>query len=54
MRETGLVKSNYLAILAPDLSVEECFEREDLDRLKALKRKVDPGNVFKNVPLVLN
>jgi Berberine and berberine like len=53
MREAGLVKANYLALMAPDLSVEECFGDEKFERLKALKRKVDPENVFKHVPAQL-
>lgn len=53
MKEAGLIKANYLAIMAPDLSTEECFGKENFDRLKALKKKVDPGNVFKHVPASL-
>ena len=47
------VKANYLAITGPDQSVQDCFENEKFERLKALKRKVDSGNVFKHVPAQL-
>lgn len=53
MKEAALVKANYLAIMGPDLSVEECFGSEKFERLKALKRKVDPENVFRHVPAQL-
>jgi hypothetical protein len=53
MKDDGLVKANYLAIMGHDLSVQECFGSEKFKRLKALKRKVDPGNVFKHVPAQL-
>jgi FAD/FMN-containing dehydrogenase len=53
MREVGLVKANYLALMAPDLSVEECFGDAKFESLKALKRKVDPENIFKHVPAQL-
>jgi hypothetical protein len=53
MKEAGLVKANYLAIMGPDLSVEESFGTENFERLKALKKKVDPRNVFKHVPAQL-
>ncbi|KAE9363836.1 FAD-binding domain-containing protein [Stipitochalara longipes BDJ] len=53
MKKAGLVKANYLAIMGPDLSVEECFGEEKFERLKALKRKVDPKNVFRHVPAQL-
>jgi hypothetical protein len=52
LKDAGLVKANYLAILGLDLDVEECFGK-NFERLKALKRKVDPGNVFKHVPATL-
>jgi hypothetical protein len=50
MKDEGLVKANYLAIMGHDLSVQECFGEEKFERLKAFKWKVDPGNVFKHVP----
>jgi Berberine and berberine like len=50
MKNKGLVKANYLAIMGHDLSVQDCFGSESFERLKALKRKVDPRNVFKHVP----
>ena len=53
MKKLGLVKANYLAIMGPDLSVEECFGNEKFESLKALKRKVDPGDMFKHVPALL-
>jgi hypothetical protein len=53
LRDAGLVKANYLGILGLDLDVEECFGEENFERLKALKRKVDPGNIFKHVPAAL-
>jgi hypothetical protein len=53
LKAAGLVKANYLGILGLDLDVEECFGKENFGRLKALKRKVDPENVFKHVPAAL-
>jgi Berberine and berberine like len=53
MKQAGLVKANYLAIMGPDLSVEDCFGEEKFERLKVLKKKVDPGNIFRNVPAQL-
>lgn len=53
MKEAGLIKANYLAIMGHDLSVGECFGQEKFERLKALKIEVDPGNVFKHVPAQL-
>ena len=50
LQKSGLIKANYLAITGPESSVAECFGKEDLVRLKALKKKIDPGNVFKHVP----
>ncbi|KAH7309357.1 hypothetical protein BKA65DRAFT_559570 [Rhexocercosporidium sp. MPI-PUGE-AT-0058] len=43
----GLVKANYVAILEEDLSVEDCFGKENFERLRALKKKVDPENFFR-------
>jgi hypothetical protein len=53
LKEAGLIKANYLAIMGPDLSTEECFGKESFDRLKALKKKVDPENIFQHVPASL-
>ncbi|PMD47730.1 FAD-binding domain-containing protein [Hyaloscypha variabilis F] len=53
MKKEGLVKANYLAFSGPDISSKDCFGEEKFERLKALKKKVDPGNVFKNVPAQL-
>lgn len=47
MRKEGLVKANYVAILDKGLSVEDCFGKENFERLKALKKKLDPGNFFR-------
>jgi len=51
MKEAGLIKTNYLAVMGPDLSSKDCFG-EKFERLKVLK-KVNPGNVFKRVPAQL-
>lgn len=53
LKEAGLVKANYLPITAPDLDVKEAFTEDAFERLKILKKKVDPGNVFKHVPAQL-
>jgi len=53
MKKSGLIKAGYLAIMGLDLSTKDCFGEEKFDRLKALKKKVDPGNVFKHVPAQL-
>jgi len=53
MKKAGLIKANYLAIMAPDLSSKDCFGEEKFERLKVLKNKVDPRNVFKHVPAQL-
>jgi FAD/FMN-containing dehydrogenase len=53
MKREGLVKANYLAFSRPDISSKDCFGEEKFERLKASKKKVDPGNVFKNVPAQL-
>jgi len=50
MREVGLVKAGYLALSGLDVSVGECFGKSELERLRTLKRRVDPGNLFRNVP----
>ena len=50
LKNLGLIKTEYLAIMGPESSAEECFGKEDLARLKALKKKIDPENVFKHVP----
>jgi len=50
MKEAGLIKANYLAIMGPDLSVKECFGPENFNRLKDLKRRVDPEDIFRHVP----
>ncbi|KAG4432157.1 hypothetical protein IFR05_012349 [Cadophora sp. M221] len=42
----GLVKANYVAILDEGLSIE-CFSKENFERLKVLKKKVDPENFFR-------
>jgi hypothetical protein len=47
------VKANYLAITGPDQSVQDCFENEKFERLKALKRNIDPGNMSKHMPAQL-
>lgn len=47
IKQEGVVKANYVAIMEQGLSVEECFGDENFERLTVLKRKVDPANVFK-------
>jgi hypothetical protein len=54
MKRAELVKAKYLEIMGLDQSVQDCFENEKFERLKGLNRKVDPGNVFKNVPAQCN
>ena len=50
LEKEGLVKANYVAILDEGLSVEECFGKENYERLKKLKKEVDPENVFRYTP----
>jgi hypothetical protein len=53
MREKGLVKAGHLAISGLDVGVGECFGTETLERLRVLKGRVDPGNLFRHVPAQL-
>jgi hypothetical protein len=52
LKGVGVVKGNYLSIIGRDADVEECFGPESYERLRVLKGRVDPGNVFRHVPAV--
>ncbi|KAL2066151.1 hypothetical protein VTL71DRAFT_2222 [Oculimacula yallundae] len=47
LQQEGLVMSNYVAILGEGTSVEDCFGKENFERLKVLKKKVDSENFFR-------
>jgi hypothetical protein len=53
LMKAGRVRSNYLAIMGPEFSTEDCFGKEKFERLKLLKKRVDPGNMFASVPAML-
>jgi hypothetical protein len=53
LKEAGCIKANYLAIMAPGMEVSKSFGEEGFERLGRLKRRVDPGNVFRFVPAEL-
>ena len=53
LKQAGCIKANYVAIMSPGMEVRECFGEENFERLGRLKRKVDPGNVFRFVPAEL-
>jgi len=54
LAKEGSVKANYVAILEEGLSVEACFGKEIFERLRKLKKKVDPENFFRFTPAKLD